>query len=538
MTSSMTVYRALALALADSGTQVIFGLLGDGNLALMDEVVNRHGLSYIPVNREDSAVAAADAYARVSGKLGVATVTHGPGLTNAITALHEAARAGTPLIVLCGDTDPRDLTHNQDIDQRSTVAPTGAGFVQLRSAETIIDDLARAVRMARQEQRPVVFNLPVNLQTEETSYRKPSIEALSEGAPGPDPAVLDEALGIIATAKRPVVLAGSGAIRADARTQLLRLADLLQAPVATTLKAMGLFADEPFNLGVCGSVSSPLAAETLSKADCLVAFGASLNRYTTMYGSLLERKTVIHVDVDPGAIGRWYPVDSEVVGDAATVAGLMADALSSLGDRPSGGLASAHLAQRLAGYDPAHDFQDISTSEYIDPRTLMIWLDRTVPEDRILVWDVGGFMEIPLRYLGVADPRAHVLPAAFGSVGLAMGAAVGAGIADPQRPVLVVMGDGGWMMGGVNCFDTAVRQGIDMIAVVLNDGGYGIERRALEARGSEASMASMDWPDPSRAARALGGDAITIECLDDLDPARRSIEERTRPLLLDTRIPR
>ena len=147
-------------------------------------------------------------------------------------------------------------------------------------------------------------------------------------------------------------------------------------------------------------------------------------------------------------------------------------------------------------------------------------------------------MEIPLRDLGVADPRADVLPAACGSVGLAMGAAVGAGIADPQRPVLVVMGDGGWMMGGVNCFDTAVRRGIDMIAVVLNDGGYGIERRALEAAGSEISMASMDWPDPSGVARALGGDAITIDCLDGLDLALPSIEERTRPLLIDARIPR
>lgn len=533
----MRVYNALARALADSGMQVVFGLLGDGNLALVDEVVNRHGLSYIPVNREDSAVAAADAYARVSGMLGVATVTHGPGLTNAVTALHEAARAGTPLLVLCGDTDPRDLAHNQDIDQRSTVVPTGAGFVQLRSAGTVTADLARAVRMARLERRPVVFNLPADLQIEETSYEKPSIQEPPSGAPGPDPDALDEALGIIATAKRPVVLAGRGAIRADARGQLLRLAEILRAPVATTLKAMGLFAGEEFNLGVCGSVSSPLAAEIVSQADCLIAFGASLNRYTTSYGSLLEDKTVVQVDVDPGAIGRWYPIDSGVVGDAATVADLMADALSSFGNRPPG-LASDHLARRLASYDPAQEFEDLSTSEHIDPRTLMIWLNRTAPEDRIFVCDVGGFMEIPLRYVEVADARAHVLPAAFGSVGLAMGAAVGAGIADPQRPVLVVMGDGGWMMGGVNCFDTAVRRGIDMIAVVLNDGGYGIERRALEARGSETSMASMDWPDPSGVARALGGDGITIECLDDLDPARRSIEQRTRPLLLDARIPR
>lgn len=536
MTSQMPVYAALARALAESGTQALFGLLGDGNLALVDELVNHHGIRYIAVNREDSAVAAADGYSRVSGDVGVATVTHGPGLTNAVTALHEAARAGTSLIVLCGDTDPRDPAHNQDIDQRSTVAPTGAGFVDLRHPTTIADDLEHAVRMARLDHRPVVLNLPVHLQVEEVAYEMPMLRTQSTGALRPDPAVLDEALGIVASARRPVLLAGRGAIGAEAKRSMLRLAGLLEAPLATTLKASGLFSGEPYDLGVCGTVSSSVAASVLTQADCLIGFGAGLNRYTTSYGSLLEDKAVVQVDVDHRAIGRWYPVEAGVVGDAATVAAMMADALDSHGVRPSG-LATDDLAQQLARYDPADDYQDVSTEERIDPRTLMIWLDRTLPKDRVVVCDVGGFMEIPLRYLSVADPRAHVLPAAFGSVGLAMATAVGAGITGPPRPVLVVMGDGGWMMGGVNGFDTAVRQGLDVVAVVLNDGGYGIERRALEARGSDASMASMAWPDPSRVALALGGDAVEIRCLDDLEHARRSIAERARPLLLDARIP-
>jgi thiamine pyrophosphate-dependent acetolactate synthase large subunit-like protein len=166
----------------------------------------------------------------------------------------------------------------------------------------------------------------------------------------------------------------------------------------------------------------------------------------------------------------------------------------------------------------------------------MIWLDRVMPADRVVVCDVGGFMETPLRYLEVADPRAQVLPARFGAVGLGMGAAIGAGVADPRRPTLLVTGDGGWMMGGINGLDTAVREGLDLVVLVLNDGGYGIERRALEARGSPSEIASMPWPDPNEVAVALGGESLVVRSRADLEHAREAIENRARPLVLDARV--
>lgn len=536
MATTIPAYAALARGLSELSVEVVFGLLGDGNLAVVDELVTRNGVRFLPVNREDLAVSAADAFSRVSGRLGVASVTHGPGLTNAITALHEAARARSPLIVLCGDTDPVDLAHNQNIDHAATIAPTGAEFVALRSAETLSDDLTRACTIAEQEMRPVVFNLPVDMQEVPVHYSTPRIAPRPPVEIDPDPIALDRSLGLIASARRPLILAGRGAIRADARHHLLGLAQLLHSPVATTLKAKSLFAEEKFNLGVCGTVGSSLSAEVADRADCLIAFGASLNRYTTSYGSLLQGKHVVQVDLSSGAIGRWYPVDAGVVGDAGRVACLMADALRAHGESPPG-LSSPELAQQLADFDPTSEFEDESTSESIDPRTLMVWLNRIAPRDRIVVSDVGGFMEIPLRFLDVTHPRAHVLPAAFGSVGLAMGAALGAGVADDTKPVLAVMGDGGWMMGGINGFDAAVREGIDIITVVLNDSGYGIERRALAARGSDSSLASMPWPEPSGVARALGGEVATVKCLDDLEDAGRRIAQRTGPLLLDARIP-
>ena len=521
--------------MSQAGIRVVYGLLGDGNLAVVDDLANRFGVRFIPVNREDIAVSAADAHVRLTGDVAVASVTHGPGLTNTLTALHEAARAGTPMLLLTGDTDPEDLAHNQRIDQPATVGPTGAGYVRVASASTITADFSRAVRQAALQRRPVVLDLPAPFLSQQVEYEwhPPGIHEAPSLSPDPDS--LDRALGVIASSSRPIILAGRGCVEADARDEAESLAGVLNAPVATTLGARGLFRGHPFALGVMGTVGSTLSAEIVAEADCLVALGAGLNRYTTAYGSLLQGKSVVQVDADRAALGRWCDVDAGIVGDARIVAGQMTEMLSRLDEVPPG-LVSEDLRGRLAAYDPSAEFEDRSDDDRIDSRTLMIWLDRVMPADRVVVCDVGGFMETPLRYLEVVDPRAQVLPARFGAVGLGMGAAIGAGVADPRRPTLLVTGDGGWMMGGINGLDSAVREGLDLVVLVLNDGGYGIERRALEARGSPSEIASMPWPDPNEVAVALGGESLVVRSRADLEQAREAIENRARPLVLDARV--
>jgi thiamine pyrophosphate-dependent acetolactate synthase large subunit-like protein len=299
----MKVHTVIARALAERGVTHVFGLLGDGNLFVVDDLVREWGITYVAANREDGAVLMADAYARTGDRLAVATVTHGPGLTNTVTALHEAARNRTPLIVLCGDTAPEDRAHNQDIDQRATVLPTGAAFYQLRGAVTAVEDVAIAVRQATVERRPVVLNLPVEIQTREAIYEPVRWEAPPIQAVAADPEVIDRAVGLIATARRPVVLAGSGAVQAGARGALLRLAEALRAPVATTLKASGLFRGQPFDLGLFGTLSSQPAVQAISQADCIVAFGAGLNRYTTSFRS--TSTAAVSATGGPSTWGWW-----------------------------------------------------------------------------------------------------------------------------------------------------------------------------------------------------------------------------------------
>lgn len=219
--------------------------------------------------------------------MGVATVTHGPGLTNAITSLVEGVKASVPVVVLVGDTPVDDRDHLQKVDQRGLILASGAGFEQLRTPETFSVDLASAWRRALIELRPIALNMPVEFQWREVEYTHPEIvvpDGRAHLEAGPE---MDKAIGIIAAARGPLVLGGRGAMVGDPEAAIVRFADRIGAPLATTSLGKGLFAGHAFNLGIFGTLSSDVASEAIAASDCVIAFGASLNRFTTDSGRLL-----------------------------------------------------------------------------------------------------------------------------------------------------------------------------------------------------------------------------------------------------------
>lgn len=209
----MLFHEAIARALADQGVTTVFGVLGDANLYMMDSFQRRSGGHYYSACNENGAVLAANGYARTSGQLGVATVTHGPALTNTVTALAEGVRDRTPILLLAGDTPVADKTNLQNIPQREVVLASGAGFEQVRTPQTVAEDLATAIFRAHAESRPVVLNVPVDFQWEEIEYLPVPTRLIDAQAVRPDPAALDAAVGIIASARRPVIVAGRGPAR-------------------------------------------------------------------------------------------------------------------------------------------------------------------------------------------------------------------------------------------------------------------------------------------------------------------------------------
>lgn len=524
------VYQSIARATKDHGTQKMFGLMGDANLFMVDSFVRDYGGDFIPAAHEGSTILMAAAYAHVSGHVGVATVTHGPALSNCLTALTEAARGHTPMVVLAGDTPADNPRHLQSIDQRELVKVTGAGFVQLRTPATVCEDVARAFYRARVERRPIVLNMPADFMWQEADYTLQVLDVFTTPGGVAEGDILDNAIGMIASARRPLILAGGGAIHA--RDQLVRLADRLEAPLATTLRAKGLFNDHPYNIDIFGTLSTPAAYDLIAKSDCIICFGAALHDFTTDRGKLMKDKRIVQIDSDPTAIGGGLHPDAALIADAGLTAETILHWLDEA-EIPASGftreLDTATLTAHVAGSGKAPE----GFVNYVDA---LDRLEQALPENRVLVTDGGRFMTEVWCRISVPDPRSFVSTVNFGAIGLGLQEAIGAAVAAPDRPVVLFSGDGGFMMGGINEFNTAVRLGLDLIVIIANDSAYGAEHIQFVDRKMDPSLTQFTWPSFAEIAKSLGADGVEVRSNEELEHALAALETRKGPFLIDLRL--
>jgi acetolactate synthase-1/2/3 large subunit len=532
---TLKVYQAVARALADNGVEQLFGLMGDANMFMVDSFVRDCGGAFYAAAHEAGATLMALGYASISGNVGVCSVTHGPAVTNTITALVEGVKGSIPLVLLCGDTDVEDREHNQNIAQREFFVAAGAGFEQLRSPKSAVQDVARALRRAIVERRPIALNLPTEFDWIDVDYTPVRFHIPESRATVSTSDDLDNAIGIVAAARRPIILAGRGATSGEARTAILKLAERIQAPVATTLKAKDLFRGEDCDLGVFGTVSTPGAVEIILEGDCLISFGASLTRYTTSSGTFLKGKRIIQVNLEPTEIGKNVLPDAGLIGDPAAVADLIVHWLDEA-EIPPSGYCTHELKQRIAADGPALKPDTEYPNGTVDIGHALSRLDRMLPQDRIFVTDGGRFMRWAWTVIGAPGPRSFLHTVNFSSIGLGMPSAIGAAVAAPGRPIVLAIGDGGLMLGGLAEFNTAVRYGLDLIVIVCNDGSYGAEHIKFKMRQKDPGMILFDWPDFAPLAVALGGSGVTVRSESDFAAAQQAIDSRTGPILIDLKL--
>lgn len=524
------VHQSIARAVADHGVDTMFGLMGDANLFMVDFYVRGCGGRFVPSAHEGSSVLMALAYAYVSGKVGVATVTHGPALTNCLTALTECARGHLPMVLLAGDTPVANPRHLQNIDQREVVKVAGAGFEQVRTPQTASTDVARAFYRARVERRPVVLNIPADFMWEKVVHETRVLNVFTDPGAVAEGEILDQAIGMIAAAKRPLILAGAGAIHA--RDQLIQLADRLEAPLATTLKAKGLFNGHPYTMDIFGTLSSPMAYELIDRSDCILCFGASLHDFTTDRGRLMQRKRIIQVDIDSTAIGGGVHPDVALVADAAKAAETMLYWLDAAEIAASGFTRELDTA-KLTHHPIAPPQNGAGFINYV---RALIRLEQALPRDRIVVTDGGRFMTEVWCRISVPDPRSFLVTVNFGAIGLGLQEAIGAGLGAPSRPVVLFTGDGGFMMGGINEFNTAVRLGLKLIVIVANDAAYGAEHIQFKDRQMDPSLTQFDWPSFAAIATALGGRGVSVADEAQLEAALSLMDQLDKPLLIELKL--
>lgn len=528
----MRVAEAVGRAVAQLGVRDFFGLVGSGNFHLANGL-QAGGARFVAARHETGAVTMADAYARTCGRLGVCTVHQGPGLTNALTGLTEAAKSRTPLLLLAAEaTAPLS---NFFIDEAGLARVAGAVHRRLSAPGAAVAEVADAARIAVAEQRTVLLSLPLDVQAGDCEPPKGLAEpSAPEGRP---PAAADvEALArLLMSAERPLLLAGRGAVLSGAREPLERLAEQTGSLLATSAVAYGLFAGNPWYLGISGGFSSPLTAELIEDSDLIIAFGASLNMWTTRRGHLIGQGTRVgQVDVDRSAIGAHRPVDLALVGDCTATARA---AIEALGAHRLRGRRTDDVAERIRhGSWREQPFEDLSGDGHIDPRSLSIALHGLLPKERTLAVDSGHFMGWAPMYMDVPDGRSFIFTQAFMSIGLGLGTGLGAAIARPERLTVIALGDGGALMA-LPELETMGRLRPDALVVVYNDAAYAAEVHHFAPE--HAAMDTVRFPDTDFAAvaTAVGLEAATLRSLADLEVVHDWLDRgRPRPLLLDAKV--
>jgi thiamine pyrophosphate-dependent acetolactate synthase large subunit-like protein len=537
------VWREVARAIVEMGAKRCFGLVGGANFKVTHALVEL-GVEFIAARHEGGAVTMADVAARLGRDLIIASVTAGPGLTNALTGIAEAAKSDTPLLVIAGDVAVGDVHSSFSIRQADLVHSVGAVWIQISNPESAFEETMRAVSLALRR-KTVVLSLPVDVQ--EIAVRAaPSadsttkVQFASEQIAPPDLDQIRDLVAAIELSAKPLILAGHGAVVADAEHELIELADRIGALLATSLHAHGMFAGNPWNLEVCGGFSSPAAVELISQSDLILAFGASLNMWTTKKGKLVsDRARVMQIDIDKDRLGLLRPADLKIEGDAAAVAGALVRALDlavgNVSGRPT--WRSADVAALIDAKSNRHSpYQDTGSEEFFDPRTLTKAMEDLLPKDRVVVCDGGHFAGWAIRYLSVPDPRGWCIPIAFQSIGLGLAAAIGAAVTQPQRLAVLAAGDGGFLMSLAE-LETAVRLKCRVCIFIYNDSAYGAEVHHFAQQGFSLDTARFPTMNLADIARGFGANGAVVRNLSDLGAVKQWVADGSKGVfVVDARI--
>ena len=526
MRTSTTVAEVLAADLAAYGARRCFGLLGTANFKISHALVVA-GVDLISARHEGNAASMADAYAKATGELTLVSVHSGPGLSNALTGIGEAAKSRTPLLVLAGDVPCGAVTSNFYIDQAEMVRSVGAVSERTHTAATARQDTLRAVTRALRDRQTVVLSLPTDVQ--DTAWSAAAGLPTLPAAPRPmhpDPAAVGALVAALGAAQRPLILAGRGAVVSGAEPALTALAEHSGALLATSVCGHGLFADNPWCLGISGGFGSPAADALIFESDLILGFGVSFTPWTTKRGKLIAAGTVVaQVDIEAARLAWQMPVTHAVLGDArVTAEALLAELRRRPGSVRTGRRDDVTRQRMREGANHNAPYQDVSSQESIDPRTLSKALDDILPKQRVVASDSGHFCGWVPRFLRVPSARASCLSHSFQSVGLGLASAIGLGLANPGALAVLGAGDGGFLMSSSD-LETAVRLKLRMCILIYNDRSYAAEVHLYRRRGYAVDIVQFPDTDFAAIARGYGCRAATVRTLSDLEPVRAWVGE-------------
>jgi thiamine pyrophosphate-dependent acetolactate synthase large subunit-like protein len=449
-----------------------------------------------------------------------------------------AARAQSPLVAFVGESPTTDEEYTQRFDQSRFAEACETGFVRVLSPETAYDSVRKAFYLAKLESRPIMLSAPMDTQQrsmDDDEEYVPSSKFFPFDRVAPNSDSLERAADIIASAHKPIIIVGRGAIWSDAGDAVKKLGQRTGALIATTLMAKNWLSDADYHVGISGFYGTRTAMELFQEADCVIAVGASLNRYTTEQGYLYPNARYIHIDSKPHVLmGGGKAADCYVHADARLGVESLEAVLGARGFS-STGYRTAEVKQKLVNH-----FKDSAEfpieAERVDPREVCLALDEIIPSDVQLVMGSGASTGFTTMLFN--RPRPLVLAGHwFGCIGQMLPAAMGAVVANGNKPTMVVDGDASVIMHLAE-LETAVRYGMPLLVTVLNDQALGSEYHKMKSHNMQAELATIPTPDLGAVAVSFGGRGRLASTIEDVREAAREWVADKGLMVIDARISR
>ena len=525
---------AIIKALMDKGVDTIFGYPG-GTVIPFYDMLYDSDLKHILVRHEQCAAHAAEGYARASGKVGVCLATSGPGATNLVTGIANAYMDSSPLIAITGQVVSNLIGNDafQEVDIIGITMPITKHSYQPKDANDIPSIINTSFEIASTGRcGPVLIDVPKEVQEQEldeyvlgtipTPGYKPSVK-------GNDKQIA-KAAKMLLEADKPFILAGGGTILAGASEEVKKLAELIKAPVATSLMGKGIIDEnDDFSIGMLGMHGKEVANQNVNNCDCLLAIGCRFSDRTTgRLDAFLPDAKVIHIDIDPAEIGKNVPVDLPIVGDAKIVLSKLVKELEGSKVDESPWLKS--IVNFKKATIPRLSYNDIP----LKPQQVIKEIANSITEDTIITTDVGIHQMWAAHFLDISKPRKFISSGGLGTMGFGFPAAIGAKVACPDEAVLAIVGDGGFLMVSQE-LATIKEYDIPVVIAMLNNRKLGMvyqwQHKMYDERYSQTDMGNT--PDFVKLAESYGINAERVEDVDKTQEVLSKALKDNEAILLD-----
>lgn len=540
MSETLSGANIILECLKKEGVKEIFGYPGGQIITFYEALYNQNDVKHYLTRHEQAAVHAAEGYARVSGRPGVAVVTSGPGATNTITGIANAYYDGYPIIVLCGQVGCNQI--GNDAFQEADIVGITRSCCKHNFLVKDVRDLARTIKEAffiatTGKPGPVVVDLPKDVLVAKTKFEYPDKVRLPGYNPNykGHPIQIKKALKMLSEAERPIIISGGGVLASEANEELTELAKKLNIPVCHTLMGTGTYAStEPMYLGMLGMHGNYWANNAVSNADVIFAIGTRFNdRITGCLKRFARDARVIHVDIDPCSISKNVKVDIPIVGDAKNVLSAMLNELNKKNPAINKELKDAWYNQiehwKNKGIVPKKEFQKLSSVKVLE-KIYEFFKDK----DPIVCTEVGQHQMWCAQLFKFNKPRRLITSGGLGTMGFGFPAAMGACVAvKGKHPVINIAGDGSIQMN-IQELATCMQCDFPVINLIINNGYLGMVRQWQEKLfNKHYSETKILGPDFVKLAEAYGALGIRVEKEEEIVPALEKALEAKKPVLID-----